>query len=167
MFSNNDEIGLKRDLYEQSKPGMIDISSVSPNWFTFIDHEWDALQKDFFEKPLDGLLVDLVSIFREGSPNYINLGSLFGIEKKRVEDKNKIIYSVNQVNRKENDITNVTMFLVPDSHKITEIYIYVQVLPQMNELKRRLQQSYSDLIVNVSNEFVIIDSDFKLILKSY
>ncbi|AIQ56714.1 hypothetical protein [Paenibacillus borealis] len=65
VFSNNDENGLKRDLYEQSKPGIIDISSVSPNWFTFIDHEWDALQKDFFEKPLDGLLVDLVLIFRK------------------------------------------------------------------------------------------------------
>lgn len=166
MFSNNDEIGLKRDLYEQSKPGMIDTSSLSPNWFTFIDHEWDALQKDFFEKPLDGLLVDLVLIFRKGNPNYINLGSLFGIEKKRVEDKKKIIYSVNQVNRKGNDITNVTMFLDPDSHKITEIYIYVQVLPQMNELKCRLEESYSDLLVNVSNEFVVIDNDFKLIIKS-
>ncbi|MEK5439941.1 hypothetical protein [Paenibacillus sp. FSL R5-0923] len=112
------------------------------------------------------MLVDLVLIFRKGNPNYINLGSLFGIEKKRVEDKKKIIYSVNQVNRKGNDITNVTMFLDPDSHKITEIYIYVQVLPQMNELKCRLEESYSDLLVNVSNEFVIIDNDFKLIIKS-
>lgn len=25
VFSNNDENGLKRDLYEQSKPGIIDI----------------------------------------------------------------------------------------------------------------------------------------------
>ena len=48
------------------------------------------------------------------------------------------------------------MFLDPDSHKITEIYIYVQVFPQKNELKCRLEESYSDLLVNVSNEFVII-----------
>lgn len=82
VYSNNDEVGLKRDLYERSKPGMIDTSAVSPNWFTFTDREWEALQKDFFEKPLDGLLVDLVSIFRKGNPNYINLGSLFGIEKR-------------------------------------------------------------------------------------
>ncbi|EPY11651.1 hypothetical protein SAMN04488689_107153 [Paenibacillus sp. cl6col] len=81
MFTNNDDIGLKRDLYEQSKPGIIDTSSVSPNWFTFIDHEWDALQKDFFEKPLDGLLVDLVSIFRKGNPNCINLGAYSVLKK--------------------------------------------------------------------------------------
>ncbi|TQR41458.1 hypothetical protein [Paenibacillus popilliae] len=165
MFTNNDDTGLKRDLYEQSKPGIIDTSSVSPNWFTFIDHEWDALQKDFFEKPLDALLVDLASIFRKGNPNYINLGSLFGTEKKRIEDSNKIIYSVNQVNRKENDITNVTMFLDPDSHKITEIYISLQILPPMNELKCKIEDSYSDLLIIVSNEFVIIDNDFKLTLK--
>jgi hypothetical protein len=84
-------------------------------------------KKISFEKPLDGLLVDLLLIFRKGDPNYINLGSLFGIEKTRVEDKNKIIYIVNQVNWKENDITNVTMFLDPDSHKITEIYIYTSI----------------------------------------
>lgn len=165
MSINNDEVGLKRDLYEESKPGMIDTSSVSPNWFTFIDHEWEALQKDFFEKPLDGLLVDLVSIFRKGNPNYINLGSLFGFEKKRVDDKNKIIYSVNQVNRKANDIAKVTMFLDPDSHKIIEIYLYMQVSPLINELKCRLEESYSDLLVNTSSELVIIDKDFKLTLK--
>ncbi|OMD48340.1 hypothetical protein BSK56_11190 [Paenibacillus borealis] len=165
VYSNNDEVGLKRDLYERSKPGMIDTSAVSPIWFTFTDHEWEALQKDFFEKPLDGLLVDLVSIFRKGNPNYINLGSLFGIEKKRVDDKNKIIYTVNQVNRKENDITNVTMFLHPDSHIITEIYLHMQILPHMNELKCRIEENYSDLLVNVSNELVIIDRDYKLMLK--
>jgi hypothetical protein len=162
VFSNNDEMGLKRDLYEESKPGMIDTSSVSPNWFTFIDHEWDSLKVQFFEKPLDELLVDIVSIFRKGNPNYINLGSLFGIEKKRVEEKDKIIYSVNQVNRKENDITSVKMFLEHDSHRITEIYIYVKLLPEMNELKCKLEERYSHLVVNVSNEFVIIDNDFTL-----
>ncbi|WP_438498461.1 hypothetical protein [Paenibacillus sp. IHBB 3054] len=50
VYLNNDEVGLKRDLYEQSKPGVIDTSAVSPNWFTFTDHEWEALQKDFFKK---------------------------------------------------------------------------------------------------------------------
>lgn len=68
------------------------------------------------------------------------------------------------MNRKDNDITNVTMFLDHDSHKITEIYISVQILPPMNELKCKIEDSYSDLLVSVSNEFVIIDNHFKLIL---
>lgn len=69
------------------------------------------------------------------------------------------------MNRKENDITNVTMFLDSDSHKITEIYLHMQVLPYMNELKCRIEENYSDLLVNVSNELVIIDRDYKLMLK--
>lgn len=167
MFSNNDEIGLKRDLYEQSQPGIIDTSSVSTNWFTFIDHEWNELQKAFFEKPLDSLVIDLVSIFRKGNPNYINLGSLFGTEKKKIELNDKTIYCVNQVNRKENDITNVKMLLNHDSHRIIEIYIKVKILPQtqLNELKFKLEQSYSDLLVKVSNELIINDNDFRLILE--
>lgn len=165
MSINNDEVGLRRDLFEEAKPGMIDTSSVSTNWFTFIDHEWEALQQDFFEKPLDDLLVDLVSIFRKGNPNYINLGSLFGTEKKKVDEQNKIVYSVNQVNRRENDIAKVTMFLDPDSHKIIEIYFYMQVSPSINQLKNRLEETYSDLFFNTGSELVIIDKDFKLTLK--
>ncbi|AIQ11298.1 hypothetical protein [Paenibacillus durus] len=165
MCTNKDEVGLKRNLYEQSKPGVIDTSAVSPNWFTFIDHEWNALQRDFFEKSFDSLVVDLVSIFRKGNPNYINLGSLFGSEKKKEDDNEKIIYSINQVNRKDNDITKVEMFLDPDSYKITELCLYMQVFPSMNELKYKIEKNYSDLLVSISNEFVIFDNEFKLTIK--
>lgn len=73
----------------KKKEGMIDISSVSPNWLNFIDLECEELQRNFFEKPLDDLLVDLISIFRKGNPNYFNLSSLFGSEKKMIEEEDK------------------------------------------------------------------------------
>lgn len=163
--SNGEFFGLKTDLYRQSIPGVIDNSAISPDWFTFIDHEWNALQKEFYEKSFNNLVVDLVSIFRKGNPNYINLGSLFGSKNMKEDNNKNITYSINQVERKDNDITKVTMFLDTESYRITEVYLIINFSVSFTELKYKLEENYSDLLVRISDEFVIMDKDFKIMIK--
>ncbi len=57
------------------------------------------------------------------------------------------------------------MFLDTESYRITELYLIINFSVSFTELKYKLEENYSDLLVRISDEFVIMDKDFKIMIK--
>jgi hypothetical protein len=138
-------------------PNTIDDSYSSENpiqsWLE--DDSQGLLMRKFEECSLDELIIELVDIFKGGNPSYDVLAALFGSNLEFNEEKK--IFSVNKIERTNEDIIRVDMHVDAESYEIRHLYLYVHELPPLQSLRNKLNELHKDIsFQETSNGFVIV-----------
>lgn len=151
--------------YLYSKPSIIGVlesrdefDSIG-SWFD--DNTPELLRKKIYESPLDEMIIELVEIFREGNPNYKKLAVLFGfVEIEEGEQEERIIWKLQKIERKDDDLTKVVMHIDAKHLIIKELYLYVNELHFIQKLKERLNINFKNInLQKLNNAFVIIEKE--------
>lgn len=107
------------------------------------------------------MIIELVEIFREGNPNYKKLAVLFGfVEIEEGEQEERIIWKLQKIERKDDDLTKVVMHIDAKHLIIQDLYLYVNELPVLQKLKEKLNVQFKDITLQkINNAFVIIEKE--------
>lgn len=83
-----------------------------------------------------------------------------------MDNGDKIICRVVDIERKDHDIAKVEMDIDIESLRINDLYLYVNEVPDLNELKNNIASKFTDVDISVpvSNKLIIQDETYKIIV---
>jgi len=145
----------KKFLYKKAYPlGVIDDTGEDELSSWFLDDSRDVLEKKFRECDFNDLIIELIDIFRGGSPNYIQLSILFGFEStEEISLNNTTKISFYKIKR--SDIDKIEMDIkklsIDKSLVLDKLYLYVNNLPSIEKLTRKM-----DSVCYEKNQGIII-----------
>lgn len=135
-------------------------------WF-WNDNSQEMLSKRFRESTIDELIIELIDIFRAGSPSYRELAILFGFE--GVEEINqgditkKSFYKIQRsdIDKIEMDIkkSSIDMRLI-----LHNLYLYVNNLPSIESLKSKIDEVYKDICYEENEGLTIHENKCDIII---
>ncbi|WP_459480005.1 hypothetical protein [Clostridium saccharoperbutylacetonicum] len=145
----------KKFLYKKAYPlGVIDDTEEDELSSWFLDDSRDVLEKKFRECDFNDLIIELIDIFRGGSPNYIQLSILFGFEStEEISFNNTTKISFYKIKR--SDIDKIEMDIkklsIDKSLVLDKLYLYVNNLPSIEKFIRKM-----DSVCYEKNQGIII-----------
>ncbi|MNJ64375.1 hypothetical protein D3C77_603210 [compost metagenome] len=87
-----------------------------------------------------------------------------GKGKAGMDHGDKIIVKVEPVERQNNDIQKVEMDIDMECLKINDLYLYVNEIPNMDEMKGIIGQYYDDIEITVGERLIIKDESYRVIV---
>lgn len=88
----------------------------------------------------------------------------FGKGKTGMDNGDKIICRVENVERKDQDISKIEMDIDIECLKINDLYLFVNELPDMNELKTNIEAKFDDIDIAVGNKLIVKDKTYRIIV---
>lgn len=88
----------------------------------------------------------------------------FGKGKAGMDNGDKIICRVENVERKDQDISKIEMDIDIECLKINDLYIFVNEVPDLNELKTIIEEKFDDINITVGNELIVKDKTYRIIV---
>lgn len=149
-----------------SKPSVIGVLDSCTDEFNDIgswlfDDSPGLLRKKFRESSLNELVIELVTIFREGNPNYQELAGLFGFVKiEKVELEEIEIWNLRNIERVDEDIIRIELHIDTQSLIINNLFIFVKELPPLRKLEGELNTNSIEIpFQELKNGFVITEKE--------
>lgn len=87
-----------------------------------------------------------------------------GKGKAGMDNGDKIICRVENVERKDQDISKIEMDIDIEFLKINDLYLFVNEIPDLNELKINIEQKFDDIDISVDNKLIIKDKTYRIIV---
>ncbi|WP_312131031.1 hypothetical protein [Lysinibacillus capsici] len=88
----------------------------------------------------------------------------FGKGKAGMDNGNKIICRVENIERKDQDISKIEMDIDIECLKINDLYLFVKEIPDLNELKTNLEAKFDDIDISVGKKLIIKDKTYRIIV---
>ncbi|NMP11406.1 hypothetical protein [Paenibacillus polymyxa] len=88
----------------------------------------------------------------------------FGKGKAGMDNGDKIICRVKNVERKDQDISKIEMDIDIESLKINDLYLFVNEIPDLNELKTIIGTKFDDIDIAVGNKLIVKDKTYRIII---
>lgn len=158
----------KKFLYKKVYPlGFIDDSEEDELSSWFLDDSRDILEKKIRECDFQELIIELIDIFKGGSPSYSQVAILFGFE--GVEEINrgditkKSFYKIQR-----NDIDKIEMDIkMVSSDKpliLYKLYLYVNNLPSIESLTSKIDEVYKDICYEENGGLIIHENECDIVI---
>lgn len=138
--------------------------------FWMEDDSQEMLSKKIRECQTDVLIIELINIFREGYPNYGSLITLFGFEQSEEEinshaDEKTVTRKYYGIKRIAKDIDSIHMFIErmdDKTLKIRKLFLYFYDLPDVEELKRKIDKVCSGIYFEEGKGLIINENDYTI-----
>lgn len=88
----------------------------------------------------------------------------FGKGKAGMDHGDKIICRVENIERKDQDISKIEMDIDMECLKINDLYLFVNEIPDLNELKTSIEAKFDDIDIAVGNQLIIKDKTYRIII---
>ncbi|MDC0763034.1 hypothetical protein POF51_20155 [Brevibacillus sp. AG] len=86
----------------------------------------------------------------------------FGKGKAGMDNGDKIICRVENVERKDQDISKIEMDIDIECLKINDLYLFVNEIPDLNELKTNIEAKFDDVNITVGNKLIVKDKTYRI-----
>ncbi len=88
----------------------------------------------------------------------------FGKGKAGMDNGDKIICRVENVERKDQDISKIEMDIDMECLKINDLYLFVNEIPDLNELKTIIEAKFDDIHISVGNRLILKEKTYRIIV---
>ncbi|MDR0266774.1 hypothetical protein [Paenibacillus sp.] len=88
----------------------------------------------------------------------------FGKGKAGMDSGDKIICRVENIERKDQDISKIEMDIDIECLKINDFYLFVNELPDLNEMKTNIELKFDNIDIFVGNKLIVKDKSYKIIV---
>ncbi|MDS0525925.1 hypothetical protein NNC19_09570 [Clostridium sp. SHJSY1] len=147
--------------------GFIDDSEEDEMSSWFLDDSREILEKKIRQCDFHELIIELIDIFRGGSPSYSQLAILFGFESVEEissgditkKDFHKIQRS--DIDKIEMDIKKISSDKPLILHKL---YLYVNNLPSIESLTNKIDEVYKDIYYEENEGLIIHENECDIII---
>ncbi|MFF0829900.1 hypothetical protein ACFYU8_23770 [Brevibacillus sp. NPDC003359] len=86
----------------------------------------------------------------------------FGKGKAGMDNGDKIVCRVENVERKDQDISKIEMDIDIECLKINDLYLFVNEIPDLNELKTNIEAKFDDVNITVGNKLIVKDKTYRI-----
>ncbi|REK77662.1 hypothetical protein [Paenibacillus paeoniae] len=90
----------------------------------------------------------------------------FGKGKAGMDHGDKIICRVESVERNDQDIDKIEMDIDMECLKINDLYVYVNEIPDLDELKTNIEDRFNDVEINIviNKKLIVKDETYRIIV---
>jgi hypothetical protein len=152
----------------RTRPGLLDDSESNndlASWF--LDEARGVMIEKFSDSSIEELLIELVSIFREGNPNHAELVGLFGFQEIETKYEEAIrIRTLHNTERTNKDLPKVEISTDP-SLIVRQVHLYARELPPVQVLAERIYQAYPDASCEINSDLIIHEKECTIVLSPY